>query len=402
MNSRSLTIVLGLAAFYSITLPVRAAELKEIRIGGEMRTTRESTVMKIIDFSEGDEISSEDCEEIRQRLLRSGLFVNEAIRIDLDIREDDEAVLSLDLTDRWSLIPIPFFSAGSSGTAGGLMLMDNNFLGTGDTLFLGGMISEDSRYVGLNYMDKNIGGSSWNLGGGFNYADGENSITTTDDEEISSYDSTVLGVSVFGVWDRRPWSIEVGGGVSGADYEFLDDWITEFRPAFILGYNRIRFGSFMAEGFKARLAWIPSFYSRELDPASTLRGSLEFQKLLSSRIQLGLGAHTMNDWGGEDLLSPSVRSPILPATVQADSFYSARAEMQFVIADFRWGYLGLPVAYDLGVVDGISADDEFFHGPSAALNLNLKKLAMPAVSISYGYNVETEEGVFGFSLGFNR
>jgi hypothetical protein len=399
---KKLIVTLVVIVFVFSTLAAaHGAELSEIRIDG-LKKTNVTAIRNIIRFEEGDDIETDDIPQIRQRLLRSGLFINETIRVELLTGVGDEVTLSLQLTDRMSLIPVPFFSAGSSGMVGGLFLMDNNFLGTGDSLFLGGMLSEDSRFVGLNYMDKNIGGSTWNLGAGFNYSDGETSITTTDDKELFSYDSTVIGGSVFAVWNRRPWSMEVGGGVSTADYDFLDDRVTEFRPTFILGYNMLHFGSFMAEGFKAGLTWAPVLYSSELDPTSTLRGTLEVQKLFTPRIRLGLGVHTLNYWGGEDLLSPSVRSSILPATVQADSFYSAQAEMQFVIADFRWGYLGLPIAYEAGTVDGISSNDEFFHGPSAALNLNLKKVAMPALSVRYGYNLETEEGIFGFSLGFSH
>ena len=83
-----------------------AAVIRDIRIDGDLKRTSDDTVMEIIRFNKGDEISSSDEETIRQRLIRSGLFINDDIRVDLGIRED-EAHLSLILKDRFSLIPHP-------------------------------------------------------------------------------------------------------------------------------------------------------------------------------------------------------------------------------------------------------------------------------------------------------
>ena len=59
---------------------LNALVITEIRVG-ELKKTREATVLKIIELKPGDEIDEEDIEDIEQKLRRSGLFVAEEIDV---------------------------------------------------------------------------------------------------------------------------------------------------------------------------------------------------------------------------------------------------------------------------------------------------------------------------------
>ena len=93
-------------------------------------------------------------------------------------------------------------------------------------------------------------------------------------------------------------------------------------------------------------------------------------------------------------------SLIISKTARAEEFYCLRPGVQTVLADLNWVYLVLPLYYEVGYLDGISGEDEFYHGPVGGLTVNLKKIAIPALSFYYGWNIEKSAGIVHFSLGY--
>ncbi len=382
-------------------LPLPAAVLKDISIDGRLKKTREKTVRQIIRYEEGDEIQPGDEETVRQRLIESGLFVSEDIKVDLGI-DGEEAYLSLFLRDRFSLVPIPVYASGDGNPRGGLFLMDQNLFGTGNQFFFGGMFGETFRYTSLSYTDTKFAGSDWDLNGRFAWSANEDIITSIDgDEDLMAYDRTTLLGGAGARWNGEPWFINLGMDVGASDYEFLDDWVVFYQPELGAGYRKLHFGRFMSEGFMANAGYAYTRYSKDFDDSHTLSAGAVGQKLLGDRFQLALSGSGYS-FEGEDIHSPGPSSAVIPEKVRALRNIQAGVQLNTVLWNFSWAYIALPLSYQLGYMDGVSADDELYHGPAAGLTLNLKKVAIPAVVLMYGWNMETSTGRFSFNIGMSH
>jgi hypothetical protein len=125
------------------------------------------------------------------------------------------------------------------------------------------------------------------------------------------------------------------------------------------------------------------------------------QKLLGDRFQLALSGSGYV-FEGEDFHCPGPSSALLPQTVHARRNIQGGVQLNTVLWNFSWAYIALPVSYQLGYMDGVSADEELYYGPAAGLTLNLKKVAIPAVVLMYGWNTETSTGRFSFNIGMSR
>ena len=396
--------IIGLTALIMIIaggMPLSAAEIRDINIGGNIKKTKDKTILNIIRFHEGDEIAEGDEETIRQRLIKSGLFVNEEIRVDLEI-EGEEAVLSLSLRDRFSLIPFPIFSSGSGDTKGGLFLMDQNFLGTGNQVFTGFMLGEKYRYGMLSYTDTKFRGSSWDLGGMANYFQNEQKIKSVDgQDDLYVYDLKSFKGGLTARWAGEPWTVGLKMLMGAADYEGADrEWIMFYEPGVAMSYGQLYFGKYMSEGYMISADYDYTRFQEEFDDATVFDLRASWQKLLGDRFQVELSANGFV-FEGEAVHSPSVRSAVLDANVHAERHGQGKVLLNSVLFDFSWGYIALPLSYQLGWLDGVSGDEDLYHGPAAGLTLNLKKLTMPAISLGYGWNVECSEGVFNFAIGFS-
>ena len=158
---------------------------------------------------------------------------------------------------------------------------------------------------------------------------------------------------------------------------------------------------FFAEGLRTEVEYEQGIYTREYDATVELNMHASWAALPLERLQFSV-ATDMLAFFGDDILSPGVTSALLSNAVHAGRLVQSSVALTPVLADFSWGFLALPVGYEAGILDGLSGEDEIFHGPSFGLMLYLKKVAIPALSLRYGINLETGKDVYSFSMGFQR
>ena len=383
-----------------MSLPAGAYELNKIIISKELKKTRESTVLSILKTQKGDSIDEETIGVLRQRLIKSGIFVEEKIELNL-IPSGDYADLELHLDEKISLIPIPIVSVKDKEIEAGMFLVDSNFLGLGDQLFAGGLFGKNSQLGMIQYTAKNLKGSDFDLGGGFNFHNGSSSINNTEGDSLGSYSILSAGGSAFFQWSTDNWQVRTS--LSGGFSELTDSTehdLISVEPGLSAGYNGKQFKEFFWDGFDLNGSASYREYNDNNYNSSVLNLTGSWGLSLLSRLQVNtkVSGYLYN---GTDILSPEVKSVILPSDVHAETLLQGSFQLVPVLIDFSWGYLALPVGINAGYFDGISGDDELFWGPSAALTLNLKKVALPAVSIAYGWNMETETGQLQINLGIH-
>ncbi len=380
------------------TMALYSQEISGIRIEGDLTKTRESTILKIIEVQAGDLIVHDDIEEIRQRLLRSGLFVDDTVNVSL-IPEDGGMILLINLEDRFSLIPLPFFSYSDGKLAAGGFLMEGNLLGTGNSMFLGGMYGSGMTFLSVSYMHRNVFNSPVGLGGGLVFTEMEQEAEDTEGNLVFSDEGWSLGGMLTSRIDFDPFAFGLN---LKSGYRTIEGVVSEtlyIAPEISAGYDGQHLNEFYRDGLKGEVKYEQTFYSREFNPSGELRIGLQYDFLPHRRILLSAAADSLL-FSGDELLSPSVRSPLLSDSVHALQQSQASFKLSPVIADFSWGFVALPLGYQAGILDGAGADMELYHGPWGGLMLYLKKVTIPALSIRYGLNAETGISQYSFSMGF--
>ncbi|OQY32245.1 MAG: hypothetical protein B6241_11620 [Spirochaetaceae bacterium 4572_59] len=380
-----------------------AQVIRSIDIEG-LKKTKASTVKGIIGYHEGDSIES-GCEDgIRQDLVKSGLFVNDSIDVQLESSEND-AYIRIYLKDRVSLIPIPVASFSGGDFSGAVFVMDRNFLGYGHQFFTGGMYSLENKMFMLGYSNPAFMGSSFSLGGMMGVYDNEVKVTSIDGgDTLALYDQTTVRLGVNWGWDLKPYQIKFGTDGSFLSISLSANDIFKFSQDGKFIYNSLYYDTYFTEGLKSSLCYELQSFTDGFDLTQSIQGSLSYQFLLNEHCQIQLSADSGYS-EGEDLQSLFLKYgyswSILPGDVLADRFVQGDIKVVFAALDFSWGYLAVPLTYQAGFMDGISGDNEFFHGPAGGMAIYLKKVAFPAMSFRYAYNVETGNGEFNFNVGMS-
>ncbi len=386
-------ILLGVTGFN-----LYAEVISEIRIQGDLRKTRESTILKIIETEPGDIVEYDDVENIRQKLLRSGLFIDEKVHVALQ-PEGGRTVLILDLEDRFSLIPLPFFVYTDGRFSAGGFLMESNLLGTGNRFFAGGMYGGDMAFLSASYMQQRFLNSPLDVGFGVAYMDQASEAEDTRGNTAFTESAWSLGGSFFSRLDFTPFSLgfSLSSGFREVEASALETGY--FSPGIGFEYDGQHIDEYFRKGIKGAVEYEHTFYSREFSQTEAIDFSLFLDFLPHPRILVSTAVEGMV-FSGDDLLSPQVNSPLISSLVHADRQAQASLKMSPVIADFSWGFLALPVGYQVGILDGVSSENEIYHGPWGGVMLYLKKVTIPALSLRYGTNLETGNSQYSFSMGF--
>ena len=94
-------------------------------------------------------IRNDDYSDIEQCLYNSKLFEKVIIKKDIE-------GIYIQVVERWTLIPVPFFKKVSRKTSYGGMILESNFLGRGNLLMIGGVFSNSEHDLYLFYRDRDF------------------------------------------------------------------------------------------------------------------------------------------------------------------------------------------------------------------------------------------------------
>ena len=394
-------IIILTICFLFLSASLSGEVLRELKVVG-LNKTRVSTIKGIIGYDVGDVIKPEGEDGIRQDLLKSGLFINESIEVDLTTRGDD-AYLRIFLHDRMTLLPIPIASIREGSFSGGLFVMDRNFLGLGHQLFAGGMASSENRMFMLGYSNPSINRSSYRIGGNLNGFMADEKVTDLSGrEDLAQYEYQTVGGSVSMGWESHPFRLGLQSRIYYLDVSFDDQDAFVFNPEISLEYNTFYYDTYFNKGMESSITFGIKSYSDVFDFTQSGEIKISFHQLLHERWQIQLNGD-MAFSEGDQLQSLSLVhgacGSILPDTVLADRYIQGNLKLQYAAMDFSWGYIAVPLAYQVGIMDGISGENALFHGPSAGLSFFLKRVAIPAMSLQYSSNLETGKGLFSFNIG---
>jgi hypothetical protein len=95
----------------------------------------------------------------------------------------------------------------------------------------------------------------------------------------------------------------------------------------------------------------------------------------------------------------SVNINILPQGFSARNYASLSAGLEKHLIQFRWGSLSALGSWQSVFSYGSISGEQFDHGPSGGLRLYLSRVALPAMSLNFAYNMNSGLYQAGFNLG---
>ncbi|MCA1754614.1 MAG: hypothetical protein LC641_07955 [Spirochaeta sp.] len=406
----------GVAIFAVASPPQLYAEglelVEELEVIGAKRT-REATIRRIIDVELPAPVAEVDLERVRERLLRSGLFVND-LEVALVPSENGNYRLRLELEDRWTLLPLPIAGYSDGGWIAGLALIESNLLGSGTFLLSVTTLQGDG--AALDSWSGTLGVSGGALQRGsikpsifLSGGRGEEEFVFSEGTAYRRFLQTRLsgrlGLS-YELNDAYELSSSAAISWNDVDTDYSDslrapDSTLYYLQGFSLEAESRRFNTFFFAGPSANIRYrhgFPLSGEEHFDAASI---SLDYTAAPFGRHKLLIAASgnignepptELSGLGGTGYRTLPSRGSV--ATRAA----AAALEYEFPVLSRSWGTFTL-----LGFGEGGSykPDGEWqeFYGPGAGFRLYLARVAIPALGFNMAYNIVENEFVGSVSLG---
>jgi len=365
-----------------------ASTIDEIEVEG-LKRTKKQVILDTLTVEIGQEFTQETASKIEQELLKTGLFIN----IDSEFSQgpEDKGLLTISLEEKWTLIPLPIFTASSSGVSGGFFLIESNLLGLRKNLVLGTLYSPDQTFVLTSFSDPRLFGT-----------DNQGSVSGSfrQEEGIIQYSGGLgLGREFF------EKTLSAGVRLSQRFAAFEDQKQTDtytdlaLRTAFdwtvLKGLTKIGWNLNMESGvlydYQEGL-WLPQGEAK-----------LEYSGRFSKRNLFSLGAsyrHTQSPLPLRQDIGGGKGSLSLPK----DKYYPENhiyttGEYAFALYEGSGVYYALNAFVERGFQD--SADAFWYTGVGSGFQIILKKIALPALAFYTAYNVEQQQWETSFSIGMS-
>ncbi|MDA3810194.1 MAG: BamA/TamA family outer membrane protein [Spirochaetaceae bacterium] len=404
-----LIATISLILFCSMNLNSEESNIliKEITLTG-LKRTKDNVLLQIIEPVRVGGFYTEDTEDIIiQNLRETGIFVPE-IEISTDII-GNEAFINILVKDKWTLIPIPIFSItkGESWNAG-ILTIENNLLGFYKTLGLGFFFGSQgwtllSFYVDPYFFQSDVTFTT-SLAAGFD----EVTDLRVDESIAREYQTDRLSVSLGAEYPITK-RFSFGGALEYDLYLLRDE-----SPSILPDINSI--------GINSNIQWKDVFYDIPYEKGLTAQlsatanwdfNSQTFYPVINSDMQWSftpwfkhlISLKAMGGWGQMPVqkqfrLGGLDGSRVLPMDkVAADEYVTSAIIYNIPLWMFKGGTISSKFFYEAGYFKSDLIGRTLFHGPGLGLEFFINNLAIPAVGLNLGWNLETGEMQFSAGIG---
>jgi hypothetical protein len=385
------------------------ARVARIVVTGNERT-HSSVILELTGISEGEKLTEVDCEKAKQKLLLSGIFSEVSLSAVID--ESGSAVVTIEVKDKWTLIPVPSGSYGSGGWSAGLDIVEFNLFGLRKTLVVGGSDSNLGLSGTIAYIDPRFLGADVTLQVYASYARSSEEATYMDDSDFADFiaatesggfalaypsDKTLYAQPRFTVRYR---------GLSDGDAEKYDQKTDYFVlvPGVDLIYDDERFTTYHKSGPSASLTYTHGFDLSGGSPYDAVSGQVDFKldTFWDGLAECGF----VGSYGSECFMLQSALSGVGYRTIPQGSSYAADSAALYASLDLpfvkaKWAVMTLGAFYEGGAyATGLEGQSvAFFHGPGLSYRLYLHNIALPAAGIDMAYNIPAGLPVFSVNVG---
>lgn len=396
------------------------------------KRTKESFIKTMLGVKVGDIYTKTRHQSMHQELWGTNLFYDIVLT---PIVEEEQVILNVSLEDKWTFFPAPFFQFSSSGVGGGIVLVEQNFLGFGELLLLSGGYSTNKYNARLLYLNKRVKGSRARLKTqlsfeGFNridYSHGKasNSNNPNVNNSIRKYRGLLFEGEIGSGYQFS--NITLHGAVVYIDYwnditDGLDPNFSTLNPLassrhvplkFSFDYDGLSpYGKMMSQGLETEVDYLFSLYSSTTNFFHGLH--------TTGKYSLGIGKKQIQLFSIylEGLISnyPLILSERIGGTdttktlsnksVATNKYLGTALEYLFII--WQNQSFGLTISYGLDCsiyeitepqyIDAFS-EPVFNSGVFMSIGVLFDKIAIPLAEIVVGYNFLNQYPTFGVTIG---
>ncbi len=405
----SAVVLLALAAPSAASAEVVVdGTVNQITVEG-LRKTREEVVYDLLEVAPGDPVTPDLLQSIEETLLDSNLFATVQVTArpvttpgtteTADEQDAREIVILLD--EKWTLVPIPFFTTDGESYQGGLIVIETNLLGLNKQLISAGFLGTEGVRGFVAYGDPSVFGSKWTTGLSAGLGRNEEERELPDGTVLRSYeyDQQRLGATVGYNFSRR---FSVSGGIGYERWEIisgddLDDGQL-WEPELTARYNATRPVDVLRVGPRARLGARTVTYQSGWEVSADTEWA--FPVATTHRVRLtGSGAVGEMPTVAEAVLSGDGYRTLPFQAVAADRWGSVSTTYDLPILSAGWGALVLSHFWELGSYTNDDVEPRLFYGPGGGFRVYIRQVAIPALGLDVAYNIPDGGIAFSFSLG---
>jgi outer membrane protein assembly factor BamA len=390
----------------AILSPAGDPRLERIEVEGNTRT-RDFVILRALRVAPGDEVKPGMQAELRRRLLNLKLF--ESVEV-LAQPSGAGVVLRVVVEERWTLLPVPFFSSGKNRWQAGLFALESNLLGLNKVLVGGGIISNRGGTGFALYKDPGILGGRWTAELSFLFSKSDRE-RYQDDVIADSYEDQRLDIDGVLGYQLTP-ELNVGAGwFSLTNRPSVRDGYTLSPPrsevhgvTVTAEYQGQDFHFYFDEGLSARLR-----YREGLNFLGSAR-ELRQLSLSASYTQAVFGDHSLTFSGAYERSQgdPSLDAVLLGGRTGSRGFVNAglwaeeagmvTTEYQVPVWSPRFATFTAHAFVDVGAVRWNSHPTRYV--APGGLRVYLRNLAIPAVGFEVIRSPDTKKLVTNVAVGF--
>lgn len=401
-------ITLLLLAFLSTGLWAQEVNIKEINFIG-LKRTKQKTALQIVRPVEIGDVYTEETEAIIVQELREAGIFNPEITTTTEI-ENLEAVITVNVKDKWTLIPIPIFSFSKNGAWQlGALGIEGNLLGYNKTLGLGLFLGSEGWSLLSFYSDSIFLGTDMTLSSSVNLGLNETSDENVEEETIQSYqsDEIRLGMSLEYPFTEK-FSLTGGWGYDRSllrDDSAIATGLEDLYSTGLSGslkWKDIYYDIPYEYGLLLRLRYGWNWGLQNTDDYQKITGKMKWsinpawKHLLLISADAGYSANIPAQ--SQFRLGGSPGSLVLPmGRIAADKYAVSTAVYKIPLWYFPGGTLSLKGFYETGYYESDLVNQTLFHGPGTGIEIFINNLAIPALQFNIAWNLET--GRYQFTAG---
>jgi hypothetical protein len=354
----------------------------------------------------GQEAPALDADQVKAAVLDQGIL--EPLSVTLE-GEGPGTTLVVEAREKWTVFPIPIFSAGSGGISAGLALFDANAFGLNHKIAVTGMWQSEG-WLAMAMYAVPPGGPrhfGWSATGFF--SEGERRYSGAKDETLRRFSTRSITAGFFPQYQISA-SLRAALRVYYTDILLQDDEIRINAPD-----SGARFIQLGPELSVRRTSWDGYLLSEEgasvtyhftQDLSSPAWHSLSFQGVYERPIVPGFRVGVR----GGGLFRPDVPAllesgpgeaavAILPGSFSARHYAGLSLGLEKYLYRFSFGAVSLLGAWQMVYSNGPILGDRFDYGVTGSLRFYMSRLAIPAVGLGVAYNIPADYVQFSFSIG---
>jgi hypothetical protein len=391
------------------------SRIVKIEIEG-LRRTKPFVLDKYLNKYLGMKSGDIDLNDVNASIIDTGIL--EPVRIEIKRGEAGD-ILFITVDEKITIIPLPFFFAGTDGLTAGFGFMDANFLGINDKLILAALYSAERwlAFASFAHTPQHAYLPGWGVGGSFSQSQTENTNQKKEvyrrykNNRASFFTSVNYSLNEFAASNLRFSFTNISLFEDGDDLNAPDGGVSAagMRPGVSLkqsewdGYFLSNQNLSIGYDMVFILGGESAFYWGEGSTAQHLQVQAVYEKPIIPGFRVKLKASAAYSPFSIDLfeISPSEIADILPKGFTASHYAGAQIGLEKYIYKWKAGTLSLTAAYEAVLSQGPVLDDQFDHGFAAAIVFYVSKLAIPAVGLGVCYNVRADYLQSYFTIGMS-